>query len=110
MVTETKITHLRSLPDNFTRGNTCLSWAEQERQRYYDGQRQMQDRRVAELPVRRPTEADLRVARTQGNIDWAATTACKEIKALETMYGRWADTYFAAHTAEMLGKMYHQSR
>lgn len=104
MVTETKITHLRSLPDNLARGNTCLAWAEQERQKYYDGQRQMQQRRLAEGPF--TDSAAVRVARTQGNIDWAATTACKEIKALETMYGRWADTYFAAHTAEMLGRIY----
>jgi hypothetical protein len=113
MATDTKITHLRSLANDHVRGLRCLAWAEQERHNYELGQRVMQDRRIAEAKQRlgrRFDAASEAEHRTQGNVDWAATPAADDNRRLAAMYTSWADTYFAANTSEMLGKMYHQSR
>lgn len=99
MTTRTRIEHLRALDSDLERGRMALAWAEQERQQYYLGQAEYVQRAVERLRVRHPSDIELKVATTQGQINWSQTTTCADIKSNEQMYTRWADTYFLAHTA-----------
>lgn len=104
-VKDTLITKLRELKNDLERGRHCLGLAEKYRHNYLTGQQAQQELLIHQWRTANrvePTSAQLRVMRAQGNANWGRSVEASDCKALEAMYGRWADNYHAAYTASQM--------
>jgi hypothetical protein len=83
---------LDRLPDDKARHDQCLAWAEEERNKFYQGLREsIQD--VIWSDSERYRQYDGRARTTIGELRWTDSKKSKELAGSEQMYMRWAEGY-----------------
>lgn len=83
---------LDSLPDDEARYDQCLSWAEEERNKFYQGLRES-IRDVLGSDSEQYRQYDGRARTMIGEQRWASCKKSKELAGTEQMYMRWAEGY-----------------
>jgi hypothetical protein len=83
---------LDSLPDDDARYDQCLAWAEEERNKFYQGLHEtVQDVVTSTSDRYRPYSPETR--KHIGQLRWGSSSKSKELAGAEQMYMRWATGY-----------------
>ena len=83
---------LDMLQDDEARYDQCLAWAEEERNKFYQGLREtIQD--IVTSNSERYRDYGSAARRTIGEVRWSQTAKSKELAGNEQMYMRWAQSY-----------------